>query len=739
MPSLIWFLIPLVSCAGVAVHMNILSRVYSDLPGDIRGLTGSLLAGAFHPDSFYDCMGHSNAGEEAHWPPFLRELVLTYKQMAEPDKKLKAFIYGVFTHQIADINWHSLHKSQGLLQYLAHIEFNGNVSQAHSFLDTGADFLVLSHQFENLGLNQRISLREYYSTPWDFPTKELVETYRKLGFEVTESEIEFCMMRGYAALQGELGTFRSFAPAVRYKSPLLNEVLDDYYFGGLSDIIYTISCCMKGLAGLFDGTMVNDPWLICPIFQPNHNDASTSSNYAIRSNDQQISMTRKSDGALHLWSDSVNSKFGTSLLFHVSAYGYAELLIGAEYDEGQGSVYVLPLKHLFEGQVHVMSTKLYEETNELTFAPRFGHGMAIWNTSRHSFLVISEPGLSQLNVFLDSRLVAVIHDEKARTQLGSGGPKQMGLILAVNDVNDDGINDLIVGSCHYDTLDAIQRGIVKILSGAHFAKLIEEYIDSALGIHGFPLHINDEQIEINCLTIPRQLQRDSGYDEFATSIAFSPDKLFIGSAGSGTLATFNKSGEFLYGMIPDSHVRVTQNTPFESTGLYGYHKIITGSWNKIAWVMVFANSETVDNCLLCGVAYLYLDRQRLELVAKVRPEKGQQLFFGVNALARGNDVYVAAEGSLDGAGAIWKINVGKILEANANMKFKQDILLCEEKTGFGGIIIHGTIGEGYSGFGRSLEVFEFQQALYIAVGRPLYGYGSASGLTGAVDIHKLDD
>ncbi|KAG7846703.1 hypothetical protein KL941_002496 [Ogataea angusta] len=685
-------------------------------------------------------MGHSDAGEEAHWPPFLQKLVLTYEQTAEPDTKLKlkAFIYGVFTHQIADINWHSLHKSQGLLQYLAHIDFNGNVSQAHSFLDTGADFLVLSHQFENLQPNQRISLLEYYSTPWDIPTKGLVETYGKLGFEVSQNEIEFCMMRGYAALQGELGTFKSFTPAVRYRSPLLNEVLDDYYFGGLNDIVYTISCCLEGLTGLFDGILLNDPWHICPIFQSGLNDGFLSKSYGRKSNDRQIGMRRKSEGALRIWSNNVNSKFGTSLLFHVTAYGCAQLLIGAEYDEGQGYVYVLPLKELFAGEGHVISTKLYKETEELSFAPRFGHGMAIWNTPHHSFLVISEPGLSHLNVFLESRLVAVILDEKAKTRLGSGGPKLMGLTLVVTDVNEDGIDDLIVGSCHYDTLDAVQRGIVKILSGAHFVKLIEEYIGSASGSYGVPLLINDDEMEINCLTIPHQLQRDSGYDEFATSVAFSQDKVFIGSAGSGLLAIFNKSGEFLYGTNSDLHDGAIRSTSSQSTGLYGFHKIITGSWNKITWIMVFANSETVDNCLLCGAAYLYLDLQRLELVAKIRPEKGHQLFFGVNALAQGNEVYIVAEGYLDGAGAIYKLNVEKILDANANLKIQQEILLGEENTGFGGIIYQGALGEGYSGFGRSLEVFEFQQELYIAVGRPFYGYGSPNGLTGAVDICKLN-
>ncbi|KAG7802080.1 hypothetical protein KL944_002457 [Ogataea haglerorum] len=718
--------------------MNILSRIHTYLPEDIQGLTGSLLAGAFHPDSFYDCMGHSDAGEEAHWPPFLRELVLTYKQMAEPDTKLKAFIYGVFTHQIADISWHSLHKSQGLLQYLAHIEFNGNMSQAHSFLDTGADFLVLSHQFENLEPNQTISLVEYYSTPWEIPTKTLVETYRKLGFMVSESEIQFCMTRGYAALQGELGTFRSLTPAVRYRSPLLNEILDDYYFGGMNDIVYTITRCMKGLTGLFEGARINDPWQICSIFQPNPNDRSASNDYGAMSSNKKI-VRHEMDGAVRLWSDRANSKFGSSLLFHRTASGCPQLLIGAEYDEGQGSVYVLPLKQLFGGQMHAASTMLYKETEKLTFAPRFGHGMALWNTSQHSFLVISEPGLSHLNVFLESRLVAVIHDDKAKTRLGSGGPKQMGLTLSVNDVNEDGINDLIVGSCHYDTLDAIQRGIVKILSGAHLAKLIEEYMESALGSRGFPLHINDDQMEINCLTVPHQLQRPSGYDVFATSIAFSQDKMFIGSAGSGSLATFNKSGEFLYGTSPDFRDEVIQSASSQFSGLYGYHKIITGSWNKIAWIMVFASSETIEDCLLCGAAYLYLDRQRLELVAKIRPGKGHQLFFGVNALAQGNEVYVAAEGYLDGAGAIWRLNVQEILDAYANMKFKQDILLGEEKTEFGGIIVRGGYGEGYSGFGRSLEVFEFQQELYIAVGKPFYGYGSPKGLTGAVDVYKLDN
>ncbi len=81
-----------------------------DRPDAIQG-------GAPFPDYLYACGDQHDAGEEAHWSPFqmaaadyIRE---TYPTWAEDGRQnngagLVAFMMGVVSHYIADMNWHGL-------------------------------------------------------------------------------------------------------------------------------------------------------------------------------------------------------------------------------------------------------------------------------------------------------------------------------------------------------------------------------------------------------------------------------------------------------------------------------------------------------------------------------------------------------------------------------------------------------------------------------------------------------
>lgn len=107
-------------------------------------------AGAFFPDAFYSCGANEVAAEAAHWPDFLATSVQHWKtkygqidfKSKNVDKRivrramgLKAFIYGLFTHQVADVSWHSLGVNQGLLEVLAQTEFDKSIEDAHRLVN----------------------------------------------------------------------------------------------------------------------------------------------------------------------------------------------------------------------------------------------------------------------------------------------------------------------------------------------------------------------------------------------------------------------------------------------------------------------------------------------------------------------------------------------------------------------------------------------------------------------------
>lgn len=123
----------------------VLARSRPHFPTALHGYEAYMQAGAFFPDAYYSCVGNSEAAEEAHWPPFLAAAVGYWKEKygnGIQDRGgrggglveglgLKAFLYGAFTHQVADVGWHSLGVKQGLLSMLAVNEFNGDVDIAH--------------------------------------------------------------------------------------------------------------------------------------------------------------------------------------------------------------------------------------------------------------------------------------------------------------------------------------------------------------------------------------------------------------------------------------------------------------------------------------------------------------------------------------------------------------------------------------------------------------------------------
>ncbi|GMF04191.1 unnamed protein product [Ambrosiozyma monospora] len=109
-----------------------------------------------------------------------------------------------------------------------------------------------------------------------------------------------------------------------------------------------------------------------------------------------------------------------------------------------------------------------------------------------------------------------------------------------------------------------------------------------------------------------------------------------------------------------------------------------------------------------------------------------------------NQVLISGDGCLDGRGCVWKIDVGKLLAnrdelVELNFETEPDVTI-SDATG-AKLVAVGEKGIGYSGFGRSLEVFQFDGVDYLAVGLPLLGYGylynNYGKFTGAVEIYRL--
>ncbi|XP_077348403.1 phosphatidylinositol-glycan-specific phospholipase D isoform X1 [Lithobates pipiens] len=195
-------------------------------------------AGSVYPDAFYQgiCMQgkYHYVSEDSHWTPFLKTSI-NYIRRTYPlpwDKraqKLVAFLFGIASHQVSDVSWHSLHIDQGFLRAMAAIDFQGSYSEAHPVGDFGGD--VLS-QFE-LDFN-------YLESKWYIPVKDLFNIYEEFYNKtvIDERTIVDCMYILFLQVYGEYFAVSKLYTTYATKSPFLVERFHEYFLGGVDDMAF---------------------------------------------------------------------------------------------------------------------------------------------------------------------------------------------------------------------------------------------------------------------------------------------------------------------------------------------------------------------------------------------------------------------------------------------------------------------------------------------------------------------
>ncbi|XP_042724868.1 phosphatidylinositol-glycan-specific phospholipase D [Lagopus leucura] len=233
--------------SGISTHVEIAHRAlefFTKHEGnvDYRQLLlnhqDAFQAGSIYPDAFYPpiCKRgiYHDVSEDTHWSPFLNASIhyirRNYPQpWEEATEKLVAFLFGIASHMVADVSWHSLGINQGFLKAMGEVDFHGSYSEAHSVGDFGGD--VLS-QFE---------LDFSYLTPnWYVPVKDLASIYKEFyGREIiTESTITDCTYLLFLELHGERLAVAKLFPTYASKSPFLVEKFHEYFLGGVDDMAF---------------------------------------------------------------------------------------------------------------------------------------------------------------------------------------------------------------------------------------------------------------------------------------------------------------------------------------------------------------------------------------------------------------------------------------------------------------------------------------------------------------------
>ncbi|XP_012890676.1 PREDICTED: phosphatidylinositol-glycan-specific phospholipase D [Dipodomys ordii] len=435
-------------------------------------------AGAVFPDSFYPdiCKGGKfhDVSERTHWTPFLNASIHyireNYPLPWEKDtEKLVAFLFGITSHMVADVSWHSLGIEQGFLRTMGVIDFHGSYSEAHTVGDFGGD--VVS-QFE-FNFN-------YLARRWYIPITDLLGIYKKLyGRDViTKNVIVDCTHLQFLAMYGETFAVSKLYSTYSTKSPFLVEQFQEYFLGGLDDMafwstnIYRLTSFMLE-NGTSDCSLPENPLFIACGGQQN-NSLSTKGQKSDFHRNLTLSLSKDIGKNVNYTGRgvffSVDSWTPDSVSF---MYQALEQKLRMMFSGSSQKT----LKHVSSPSASYFSSVPYA---------RLGWAMvsADLNQDGYSDLVAGAPGYSHPGRFQIGRVYLIYGnelglppidldlDKEAHGILEGFQPSgRFGSALAVLDFNKDGVPDLAVGAPSVGSEQLTYKGAVYVYYGSRQGRL----------------------------------------------------------------------------------------------------------------------------------------------------------------------------------------------------------------------------------------------------------------------------
>ncbi|CCK73602.1 uncharacterized protein NDAI_0G06190 [Naumovozyma dairenensis CBS 421] len=719
-----------IHAAGVITHLTLLAR---SAPDNLKRTHYSYLkAGSFFPDALYNCDPNNADWKEfaefTHWPPFLHIGIQLWSEKYKhtPNSmdslNLKSLLLGVFIHQIVDTSWHSLvpdWKNHGLLKVISELEFNGDVDNAHNFIDIMGEFIQLS-KMARISTDNNDIWDFYLEKNWPLPKKEDVEELiERSGFQqknIDFQTIKRCLKTGETAINAEISTFknnRNNLLNVAYGlSPRSGEFLQDYWLGGEFNLISTLRKCVPVFQSLFNHYQdvtkedFENEIKIC-------NNQEINKPYVIYPYRSVLSLELYKDNHLYISPMIPFSNFGSSLtLGRFMDDNEQYLAVGAPLENSQGSIYLIPWS--------IFTSDQLEHTQEIThipMVPMYGSAVHSFPLYDFDFLVVSEPGLNSIRIFRGLRLVLVLRDSL------TSDASQL-TVSQVLDIKGDGIPDLLLSGMYYGDHE---EGRVFIIRGMELLPY---------------LFSNHDPIYLEITKIPNIMLQDNysqgPYHHFGSSMAVSFVRmnndaknrlLYITAQSQGivyvyelntlnntSLPKFCIQGKNITS-LDESTASAIKKIPSRQHGMFG---VSFCTWQSGNDSYVAISQHLFDRVFIYrennGSIEYYLT---LALKVTVDPVK-YKIGFGssIEYDHENNVMFISSPGIYDDTGAIWKIPMTELENAFENQEY---VLVVNKKLEHLHLINPRRNSKGSTHFGKTMFLSHDHK---LVIGIPHDGYGS---------------
>ncbi|KFO90912.1 Phosphatidylinositol-glycan-specific phospholipase D [Buceros rhinoceros silvestris] len=470
---------------GISTHVEIAHRAlefFTTHKGNVNyrqlllNHQDAFQAGSIYPDAFYSVICKiglfHDVSEDTHWSPFLTASIhyirRNYPQpWDEATEKLVAFLFGIASHIVADVSWHSLGINQGFLKAMGEIDFQGSYPKAHRAGDFGGD--VVS-QFE-LDFS-------YLASNWYVPIKDLAAIYKEFyGKEViTESTITDCTYLQFLELHGERLAVAKLFPTYAGKSPFLVEKFHEYFLGGVDDMAFwtnnifelTSRMLENGTSGCF---LPENPLFINCTRQHEDSHANNQSKGEHHKNTTSL-LTKTLERNINYTERGVR--------FNIQPWATNSLGFATNVWRPLAAPHQKSSKYISKPTASYFLTSPYA---------RLGWAMisADLNQDGYEDLVAGAPGYSTLGSFQTGRVYVVYGnqsglppedmdlDGRADQVLQGHQPSgRFGSALAVLDFNEDGLPDLAVGAPSVGSQFLTYKGAVYVYFGTEGRGLASE-------------------------------------------------------------------------------------------------------------------------------------------------------------------------------------------------------------------------------------------------------------------------